>query len=414
MGQKESSIHDDSIKSESESDLKTNSNNTIEIQGEWYGEQLLKRCKTVYFDVEAWYKIIQSETFYTEFIPISPSIAQAFINFFKTRYTSEKLLNSNDIQLIASIQNQLKEQIFNSKTNKFHSNGAFIRLSARSPKDGRRIDSQKINQFYEQKLNELQLKYPNEYKSIKGKANMQIIASWYAQFYSLKVTSEIEALNLILSSARVYHDLIQALDCQKVMDNKIANINNIELHNWNNNIIVREWNNSLDPSMEFRCFVYQLNLTAISQYNYYCKYYHLQNDAIIQKIKITIIKYWQEKIQPLLDPWPEKYSNYVIDIGLIENKSTNKYDCIVIEMNPFETTTHPCLFDWTKDNNQLRGQGNEIEIRVQLDYYPYVEDYVEFILDINQCDGKNNSSSDHPAKEPYFIFLDKMKTQLSL
>ncbi|CAF1619007.1 unnamed protein product [Rotaria sp. Silwood1] len=181
---------------------------------------------------------------------------------------------------------------------------------------------------------------------------MQIIVSWYAQFYSLKVTSETEVLNLILSNARVYRDLIEALDYQKMMNNKIANINNIELHNWNNNIIVH--------------------------------------------------------------PWPEKYSNYLIDIGLIENKSTNKYDCIVIEMNPFETTTHPCLFDWTKDNNQLRGQRNEIEIRVQLDYYPNVEDYVEFILDINQYDGKNNSSSDHSSKEPYFIFLDKMKTQLSL
>jgi hypothetical protein len=83
-------------------------------------------------------------------------------------------------------------------------------------------------------------------------------------------------------------------------------------------------------------------------------------------------------------------------------------------MNSFETTTHPCLFDWTKDNNQLRGQGNEIEIRVRLDYYPHVEDYVDFILDINQCDGKINSSSDHPTKESYFIFLDKIKTQLSL
>ena len=83
-------------------------------------------------------------------------------------------------------------------------------------------------------------------------------------------------------------------------------------------------------------------------------------------------------------------------------------------MNPFETITHPCLFDWTKDNNQLRGPGNEIAIRVQLDYYPHVEDYVEFILDINQCNEKNNFSSDHPNKEPYFIFLDKMKTQLSL
>ncbi|CAF1316461.1 unnamed protein product [Rotaria sordida] len=414
MGQKESSIRDDSFNSESKSNVKTGSNNTIKTARGRYDDQLLKRCENVYFDVEAWYRIIQSETFYTEFIPISPSIAQAFVNFYQTRYSSTKLLNFNDIQLITSIQNQLKEQIFNSKTNKFQSNGTFIRLSSRSPKDGKPLDYQKISQFYNQKLNELQVQYLDEYKSIEGKANMQMIAYCYAQFHSLKVTDEIQAFNLILSSERVYYDLIEVLDCQQVKDNKVANINNIKLHDWNNNIIIREWNNLLDPSMEFRCFVYQSKLTAISQYDYYCKYYHLQNNGIVQQIKITIIKYWQEKIQPLLNPLPEKYSNYVIDIGLIENKLTNEYDCIVIEMNPFETSTGASLFNWTTDSDQLRGQENEIEIRVQSDYYPYIKDYIEFILEVNQCDGKENSSSVDHGKEPYFIFLDQMKTQFSL
>ncbi|CAF4106708.1 unnamed protein product, partial [Rotaria sordida] len=62
----------------------------------------------------------------------------------------------------------------------------------------------------------------------------------------------------------------------------------------------------------------------------------------------------------------------------------------------------------------LRGRENEIEIRVQSDYYPYIKDYIEFILEVNQCDGKENSSSVDHGKEPYFIFLDQMKTQFSL
>ncbi|CAF3559720.1 unnamed protein product [Rotaria sp. Silwood1] len=412
MGQTKSSTHYDSFNSDAESDNKIDSNNTIKIPREWYDHQLLKRCENVDFDVEAWYEVIKSETFYTEFISISPSIAQAFVNFYQARYSSTTLLNSNDIQLIESIQNQLNEQIFNSKANKFQSNGTFIRLSSRSPKDGKPLDSRKISHFYHLKLNELQSQYPDEYKSIEGKANMQMIAYCYAQFHSLKVTDAIQALNLILSSERVYYDLREVLDCQQVKDNKVANINNIKLHDWNNNIIIREWNDLLDPSMEFRCFVYQSNLTAISQYNYYCKYYHLQNDEIVQQIKTTIVKYWKEKIQPSLDHLSEKYSNYVIDIGLIENKLTNAYDCIVIEMNPFEINTSASLFNWTTDSNQLRGRGNEIEIRVKSDYYPYIKDYIEFILEVNQCDGKENSSSDHHGKEPYFVFLDQIKTQL--
>ena len=37
------------------------------------------------------------------------------------------------------------------------------------------------------------------------------------QFHSLKVTNEIETLNLILSSERIYHDLNEVLDCYKVI-----------------------------------------------------------------------------------------------------------------------------------------------------------------------------------------------------
>jgi hypothetical protein len=401
MGQTESSTLEENSNNESKSD----SNNTMKMPRKWYDEQLLKRSGHINFDVEAWYKILQNETFYTEFIPISPSIAQAFVNFYQTRYSSTKVLNSNDIQLIQSIQNQLKEQIFNSKTNPFHNSGTFIRLSSRSPKDGRALDSQKLSQIYHQELRRLQDKYPNECDSIYGKGNMQFIAYCYAQSHSLKVTNEIQALNIILSSERVFYDLSEVLDCQQVQDDKVADINNI---------IIREWNDSLDDSMEFRCFVYQSNLTAISQYNHYCKFYHLQNDLIVQQIKLTIMKYWEEKIKPLFDPFTEKYSNYIMDIGVIENKLSNQFECIVIELNPFATSTGTSLFDWTTDINQLTGQGNEVEIRVRSDYYEGIECYIEFILEVTNCNANENVSSDrNNNKEPYFIYLDKIKQQLS-
>jgi len=339
-----------------------------------YDQQLTKRRANEAFDVEAWYKLIQDQTFPTQFIPISPAIAQAFVHFIQTRYTTTKSLDSHDTQLIEFIEKQLKEQVFNSTTKH-----CFIRLSARSPKDGRPLNTQITNEIYQQKLTELQSTFANEYDTVKGKANMQSIASYYAQFHSLKVTNEIETLNLILSSERIYHDLNEVLDCYKVNSN------------WNNHIIIREWNNQLDPSMEFRCFVYQSQLTAISQYNHYCKYYHLQNVNTVQKIKITIIQYWKNTIQPLFDPFPEKYANYVIDIGLIGDQ----FDCIVIEMNPFEITTGTSLFDWTIDNDILRGDGHEVEIRVRFDYHPYIENYLDFILELNNSISTNLTSISH-------------------
>jgi hypothetical protein len=114
MGQKESFVSRDSISSEPKSDA----NNTNNISRELYDRRLLRRCEHIDFDVEALYPILQCQTFYTEFIPISPSIAQAFVNYYQTRYNSKNLLSLNHLQLIQSIQYQLKQQIFNSKTNK--------------------------------------------------------------------------------------------------------------------------------------------------------------------------------------------------------------------------------------------------------------------------------------------------------
>jgi hypothetical protein len=394
MGQNVSSTRKDSIDSESESVAKIDNN--------IYDRQLLKRCEHIHFDVEAWYNILQSQTFYTEFIPISPSIARAFVNYYQTRYNSKNFLNLNDLKLIQSIQHQLKQHIFNSKI----TNGAFIRLSSRSPKDGNSLDSQKLMQCYHQKLNKLKAAHPHEYTSVASQANMQLIAYNYAQFHSLKITNELEALNIILSSERIFIDLLAALDCQEVQDNKLTNTNNIKLHDWNNNIIIREWNHLLDPSMEFRCFVYQSNLTAISQYDHYCKFYSLQNDLTIQQIKSTIIQYWQEKVKPLLDPFPEKYSNYIVDIGLIGNE----LECIIIELNPFAPSTGASLFDWKTDINQLTGQTNEIEIRVRSNYFPNIEEYVEIIFYENQLNTELSKDADH---EPYFVFLNKIQTQFS-
>ncbi|CAF3789323.1 unnamed protein product [Rotaria sordida] len=165
--------------------------------------------------------------------------------------------------------------------------------------------------------------------------------------------------------------------------------------------------------MEFRCFVYQSNLTAISQYNHYCKFYQLQNNLTVQQIKIKIIEYWQQKIKPLLYPFKEKYFSYVIDIGLIENKLSNELECVVIELNPFASSTGGSLFDWKTDIDQLTGQRNDIEIRIRSDYLPNINQYIEFIFQENKLNTEENLLSTDDDHQPYFIFLNKIQTQLS-
>ena len=408
MGQNGSSTGEHGISSVS----RTDGSNTIdEISRGLYDRQLLKRCEHIPFDVEAWYSILQSQTFYTEFIPISPSIARAFVNFYQTRYNSKQLLNSADLSSIQTIQQELKEKIFQSSSNRFHVDGCFIRLSSRSPKDGTPLDPHVLPRLYHEQLNKLQAAHPDEYGSAENRANMQLIAYSNAQFYTLKVTNEVEAMNLILSSERVFIDLLRALDCQHVLDNVANNTHHIKLYDWNDSIIIRQWNSSLRPAMEFRCFVYQSKLTAISQYNQYCRFYHLQDGSLLQRIKVAIVEYWQRKVQPLLGPCNDTYMNYVVDIGLLESEGSNEFDCIVIELNPFASTTGGSLFDWKVDHDQLTGLSEGIAIRVRSENLPNIHDYAEFIMGENHLDTDGDPLS--PRKDgddaSYVDFLSKTK-----
>ena len=412
MGQVASSVGADEFDRKVKPSTSTDGNEVDRVSLDLYRHKLLKRGEHITFDVEAWYEILKGETFYTEFVSLSPATARAFVHYYQTRYNSKKLLTIGDLQLIESMQDQLKEQIFNPETNRFHADGSFIRLSSRSPKDGTPLDSQTLIRFYHQELNILQLNQPEECDTAEGRANMQLIAFSNAQFQCLKVKDELEALNLILSSERVFIDLLDALDCQYVADNTGINSAGVQLHDWNNNIIVRQWDCLLDPSMEFRCFVYQSDLTAISQYNHYCKFYPLQNDHVIQRIKTTIMDYWHRKIKPLMDPYREKYANYIMDVGLIEEESSNEVQCRVIELNPFASSTGASLFDWKADVKQLTGELNSIEIRVRSNYFPNVNEYMEFVSQENKLNADDSVPRDADQEESYFAFLRKKRNQL--
>jgi len=102
---------------------------------------------------------------------------------------------------------------------------------------------------------------------------------------------------------------------------------------------------------EMRGFVYRNGLFALSQY-YYEEYDHLMS------------KYADWYAKAYYDLWLkvrgrlEKFENYVIDFGW--DKSNR--EPIVIELNPFDRSTDPCLFSW-KELHELKLQ-NKFVVRV--------------------------------------------------
>jgi hypothetical protein len=144
---------------------------------------------------------------------------------------------------------------------------------------------------------------------------------------------------MLLHSQRVYQDLTLALE------------HPLEFQE---HIIIRKWVN-VDCSMEFRCFVSNGNLNAISQYNYQVYFPHLSTRK--EEIQKRICDYFI-KVHPLLE---SIYQSYIIDFGFCDN-----YEVKVIELNPFLSTTDAALFSWEKDYEQLQNGPLEFRIRTKI------------------------------------------------
>jgi hypothetical protein len=94
-------------------------------------------------------------------------------------------------------------------------------------------------------------------------------------------------------------------------------------------IILREWNPYIRYDLEFRCFVYDNNLTAISQYDFSLHSEIIKNNHNL--IKESILKYFNDKIKNSLI----NFKNYVIDIAILDREEFSTLK--VIELNPFNT-----------------------------------------------------------------------------
>ena len=103
---------------------------------------------------------------------------------------------------------------------------------------------------------------------------------------------------------------------------------------WRENIIVRKWV-QYEISREFRVFVFQNKITAISQY-----FDVLYFPEIVQH-KNNI----EMKIRKFFENFTIDYENYVVDFAVLNFEGEYKEnDVLIIEFNPFTKFTSSCLF----------------------------------------------------------------------
>jgi hypothetical protein len=309
----------------------------------------LKMNKFIYeYTLEKFYEELKEYTFKTEFLQLTIEESQVLYTSCKGYYSKgdfKYYFQKNDENVYNEIKNKINKIINNNFEKK-----AFIKLSTRSPKDS--ITDFKKN-VEKNSINERMIKnFCQELKKYeKNDKNGHTIAFVNSTRKTMVIKNGEEAMEILYKSSRIREDLMKALDFP---------------NEFNLFITIREWIN-IDSKDEFRCFVYNKKLTAVSQYCYYQYYENMIDKNKLKKLVTDFYDQVKEKIM---------IENYIMDICVNEDK------VYLIELNPFFRDTSPCLFSWNKDDiGIIKNGSSSLEIR-------YLDKVVEYPYDCISNDWK--------------------------
>eukprot|EP01126_Amoeba_proteus_P022828 TRINITY_DN2299_c0_g1_i10.p1 TRINITY_DN2299_c0_g1~~TRINITY_DN2299_c0_g1_i10.p1 ORF type:complete len:232 (-),score=54.17 TRINITY_DN2299_c0_g1_i10:696-1391(-) len=171
-----------------------------------------------------------------------------------------------------------------------------------------------------------------EQKSEKDSLNSQVCALLEAGCEALKTYDSNSLFSTFLISSRVYQDFELAL---------------LRKERWNQSLVVRKWK-PIAVDMEFRGFVKNSRITALSQYNYVAFFPKLV--SLKDKIEQMIVSFFYNSCLPALNG---KYNEFIIDFGIVGESLD---EIVVIELNEFMDTTDGCLFHWTNERHLLENE----------------------------------------------------------
>ncbi|EFC47607.1 hypothetical protein NAEGRDRAFT_57308 [Naegleria gruberi] len=317
------------------------------------------------YDIDAWYEKCSKFTTYTKFIPITQSEAKVMIKQyeFHIKKTKDQSPSGDDYEILKKLEGKIDDELTNNSEfydEEMDVSSAFIRLSSRSPKDAA-FNSQKIRQILQRKLYEKNAMFSfggenAKIQSDQDKQNNEFIAFFESQVEVMKFESGQEAIEMMTSSTRVYDDLNIAL--------KYRNDDSL----WNVFFVLRKWIPNHNIQYEFRTFVYNRKLCAISQYNDALFFEDLCNH------KDLYLKAMLNFFEKIKDEIP--FDNSVMDLVIYPLSSDEEklhdmdnLNVQVLEFNPFNQYTGSAFFSWIKDTEILKGE-KPFEFRIREDSLP--------------------------------------------
>jgi len=237
---------------------------------------------------------------------------EVILKAYSSRHRTGELvqLTQKDIDTLKEIENRLDAAI-----KQYGDHGAFVKLTHRSPKDvALDKDNAKTKAIFLEKL-----------KHINKNDRGAIAIAWVTALQeSLKVFSGKEALNLLIDSYRIREDLRADVEYPDFFKSKL---------------VVRKFVH-VDLSLEFRGFVSNKKLTALSQYESGVFFKKLvPKKKMIEK---EIVQFFEKEVKDNI-----ALSSYVIDFCIVDGK------VMIVDLNPFHANTGGGLFTWREDRNLI-------------------------------------------------------------
>jgi len=300
------------------------------------------------FLIEKWIDKLKDISFPSYYFNLTIKEAEALYNFSDSFLKNKKINDNEIIKVIKSLE--IKLQMFIEENN-LNKKGFFIKFSFRSPKDGYPLNSGKLKERFDNEVNRLSTKwdynYMNKILNIAEEdymGNIYWISFIQAWKDMLRCETSQEALNIILTSKRAQSDLITEIEYFKMFE--MTNNDKENKESFNLNLVLREWQDGINVDMEFRVFVKNNLINAITEYNHPFLVQELQDKDYCNKIKTIIHSFWLNKVKSNL----EYLKDYVIDFALLENG-----ELFFIELNPFKDSCGSGMFSWKEDHNILHG-----------------------------------------------------------
>eukprot|EP01052_Picozoa_sp_SAG31_P017395 SAG31_NODE_1188_length_9481_cov_14.760819_4_plen_440_part_00 len=293
---------------------------------------------TLDVNIEAWYHLIPEFTFYTEFLPFDMETGllwrEAFAEYERYKIEREQAgepatgwrPSCEIVAKTAKLKTDLQAVIDHVRGTNDGDVPVFIKASSRSAKDAPAAQASLVSSYLAKVAMKSEDTLSNRVRSML-EAGLEM----------MKVFAAADALALFWCSERINQDMELAL---------------ARPERWNQSFVVRRWVD-IEVDMEFRGFVNDGVLNALSQYNHlFCSQTLLANRALIES---QIRSFFAAEIIPKL----VGFSSYIIDFAVTGASFEKLW---VIELNPFMSSTDGCLFSWEHDREILENGPFELRL----------------------------------------------------